>query len=177
MIDFYIGRIFVTIWHWTMFYHDWFSYWDNICQYVTLDNGWKCFTMVDFHIETIFITMRHWTMVDHGWSSLPQCDIRPRDNISHNVTMFIYHDLPWFTMVYFHIETIFLTMQHWNMVNHVWFSYWDNHCHNVTLVDFPIEKIFVTMCHWTMVANDYKPNRLILNLIINTINPMNNIIQ
>jgi len=172
MIDFHIDTIFATMWHWTMVDHDWFSYWDNIFHNATLENGFSWLTMVDFRIKTIFVTMRHWTMVDHGWPWLSQCDVGPRDSVCRNVMMVIDHAWPWFTMDDFHIETIFFLMRHWNMVDHGWFSYWDNPCHNATLVDFHIKKVIVTMWCWTMVDHDYKLNGFILNTNINIIIPM-----
>ena len=50
------------------------------------------------------------------------------------------------------------------MINHDWFSYWDNLWHNATLdngwpwltiVNFHIETMFVTMRHWTMVDHGW----------------------
>ena len=40
--------------------------------------------------------------------------------------------MPCWTMFYFHINTIFVAMWHLTMVDHCWFSYWDNFCYNTT---------------------------------------------
>jgi len=105
--------------------HGWFSYIDNLCHNATLDHGWpwlifvlreslsQCdvdhgwpwLTIVHFHIEAIFDIMRYWTRVYDGWPWLSRCDVGPRDNLCHNVTI-VDHDCQWLTMVYFHIETI-----------------------------------------------------------------------
>lgn len=99
-----------------MFDHSWFSYWHNIFQNVTLEDGWpwlifilrqplsqcdvgQSLAMVDFHIDIIFFTMRRWTMVGHSWPWLSKCDVRPWYNISHNVTMLINHGWPWLTII------------------------------------------------------------------------------
>jgi hypothetical protein len=100
-----------------MVYHGWFSYWDNICHNATIDHGWPWF---------IFIL----------WQYLSQCDIGPWLNMVNKgwkwLTM-INKGWKWLKMVDFHIETIFVTLWCWIMVDHGWFSYWDNLCHNGTL--------------------------------------------
>ena len=77
--------------------------------------------------------MWHSTMVDHDWFLYS-------DNLCHNATLD--NDWPWLTMVDLHIETIFVIIWCWTMVNHGSPWLWqcdigarDNLCHNVTMVD------------------------------------------
>ena len=103
-----------------------------------IETRWKMvgqwFSKVDFHIKTIFVTIWCWTMVDHGWPWLSQCDVQPRDNLCHHVTMVI--DRGWLWFIYISRQLLLewdAGMRRWNMVDHGWFSYWDNPCYNVTL--------------------------------------------
>ena len=177
MIYFHIETNFVTKWRWTTVHHDWtwstmvdcdwFSYWHNLCHNVI--GPWLTFisTMIDHGWPWL-------TIFDHGWTWLFNIETIPINKPKRLVILiFINVGL---TMIDFHIESIFLTMWCWTMVDHCWFPYWDNICHNVTvdhgwpwftmvddgwqwfsMVHFHIETMFAIMWRWNMVDHDYKP--------------------
>lgn len=79
--------------------YGWFSYWDNLFHNAMLDHGWSWMTMLSHY------------------------DVRPRDNLCHNVIMVIDHGL---------------------------FSYWDNICDNAILKHgWTWMNRVITMWHWT----------------------------
>ena len=110
----------------TMLHHGWISYKHNICDDATSHHGRPLLAMDDY--VWFFKT---WLMkVDNDWPLLSMV----YDDY-HIETIFV---IMWCwtmveTMIDFHIETIFVTMWCWTMVDLDFFSYWENLCHNVML--------------------------------------------
>ena len=131
--------------------HGWFSYWHNLCHNATLDHGWQLMIMV--------VTMWRHTKRQ----SLLQCD----------------HDYwPWLTMVYFHIDIIFVIMWHCTMFHNEWpwLMIIDNSWPWLIFILIQcLSQCDVGQC-LTIFGHAYKPKRIILNPEINIINPMNSII-
>jgi len=114
---------------------------------------------VTLNNETIFFIMWPWILmiINHDWQRLTMVDFQICDNLSHNEMLD--HSWPWLTMINHAWPWLIFTLRQslWKcdvrpwlifiltMIDHDWFSYWDNLCHNVTFNQVDHEWPWLTM--------------------------------